>query len=144
MASSSHANALTGSRTAALTCLLTLKRYTDKPQPDTRVGTSAPPAAVGSRGGSTMLNSTDPFYKEFRDLPYHIAIQRLQHYARDARREYTELGSKDLSELKSFVKGLPKLMMLDRLSDIATPVAEQVCTHLECSRAESVAAVQDS
>lgn len=32
----------------------------------------------------------------------------------DARREYSELGSKDLSELKSFVKGLPKLNMLDR------------------------------
>eukprot|EP00798_Chlamydomonas_sp_ICE-L_P015851 gene15851-21978_t len=78
--------------------------------------------------GSTLLNSTDPFYREFRDLPYHIAIQRLQHYARDARREYTELGNKDLSELKTFVKGLPKLMMLDRLSDIATPVAEQILT----------------
>ena len=51
----------------------------------------------------------------------------MQRYARDARREYTELGTKDLSELKSFVKGLPKLLMLDRLTDIATPVAEQVC-----------------
>ena len=55
-----------------------------------------------------------------------IRPQRLQQYARDARREYAELGSKDLSELKNFVKGLPKLLMLDRLTDIATPVAEQV------------------
>jgi hypothetical protein len=51
---------------------------------------------------------------------------RLQAYARDARKEYTELGSKDLSELKSFVKGLPKLLLLDRLSDLAVPVAEVV------------------
>ncbi|GAX79670.1 hypothetical protein CEUSTIGMA_g7111.t1 [Chlamydomonas eustigma] len=76
--------------------------------------------------GSTLLNSSDPFYKEFRDLPYHVAVQRLQFYARDARREYAELGSKDLSELKTFVKGLPKVLMLDRLTDIATPVAEEV------------------
>jgi hypothetical protein len=53
-------------------------------------------------------------------------LQRLQFYARDARREYAELGSKDLSDLKTFVKGLPKVLMLDRLTDIATPVAEQV------------------
>ncbi len=53
-------------------------------------------------------------------------IHRLQQYARDARKEYTELSQKDLTQLKSFVKGLPKLMMLDRLSDIASPVAEQV------------------
>lgn len=26
--------------------------------------------------GSTLLNSTDPFYKELRDLPFHIAIAR--------------------------------------------------------------------
>lgn len=51
---------------------------------------------------------------------------RLQSYARDARKEYAELGSKDLSELKSFVKGLPKLLLLDRLSDLAVPVAEVV------------------
>ena len=51
---------------------------------------------------------------------------RLQQYARDARKEYTELGSKDLSELKTFVKGLPKLLLLDRLSDLAVPVAEVV------------------
>lgn len=51
---------------------------------------------------------------------------RLQQYARDARKEYAELGSKDLSELKSFVKGLPKLLLLDRLSDLAVPVAEVV------------------
>lgn len=29
---------------------------------------------------------------------------RLQAYAKEARREYSELGSKDISELKSFVK----------------------------------------
>jgi hypothetical protein len=52
--------------------------------------------------------------------------RRLQQYARDARKEYAELGSKDLSELKSFVKGLPKLLLLDRLSDLAVPVAEIV------------------
>jgi hypothetical protein len=52
--------------------------------------------------------------------------RRLQQYARDARKEYAELGSKDLSELKSFVKGLPKLLLLDRLSDLAVPVAEVV------------------
>jgi hypothetical protein len=51
---------------------------------------------------------------------------RLQQYARDARKEYAELGSKDLSELKSFVKGLPKVLLLDRLSDLAVPVAEVV------------------
>eukprot|EP00879_Flechtneria_rotunda_P011579 GHRR01012094.1.p1 GENE.GHRR01012094.1~~GHRR01012094.1.p1 ORF type:complete len:596 (+),score=199.38 GHRR01012094.1:4052-5839(+) len=79
-----------------------------------------------SRPGSTLLNSTDPFYKEFRDLPYYITSQRLQQYARDARKEYAELGSKDLSELKTFVKGLPKLLLLDRLSDLAVPVAEVV------------------
>lgn len=50
----------------------------------------------------------------------------MQQYARDARKEYTELGTKDLSELKTFVKGLPKLLLLDRLSDIASPVAEVV------------------
>eukprot|EP00877_Chromochloris_zofingiensis_P013688 jgi/Chrzof1/8573/Cz03g16010.t1 len=78
------------------------------------------------RGGSTLINSTDPFYREFRDLPYYLTSQRLQQYARDARKEYTELGTKDLSELKTFVKGLPKLLLLDRLSDIASPVAEVV------------------
>lgn len=32
----------------------------------------------GGRGrvGTTLLNSTDPFYKEFRDLPYYITSQR--------------------------------------------------------------------
>lgn len=94
---------------------------------DKRTGeTSAGAQASSAKAGSTPLNSTDPFYKEFRDLPYHVAVQRLQRYARDARREYTDLGNKDLSELKTFVKGLPKLMMLERLSDVATPVAEQV------------------
>ena len=60
-----------------------------------------------------------------------LCPRRLQTYARDARKEYAELGSKDLSGLKSFVKGLPKLLLLDRLSDLAVPVAEvvkkQVC-----------------
>ncbi|PNW75167.1 hypothetical protein CHLRE_12g515550v5 [Chlamydomonas reinhardtii] len=85
-------------------------------------------AGGGGRGpaGRTLLNSTDPFYREFRDLPFHVAIMRLGQYVQDARREYSELGSKDLSELKSFVKGLPKLNMLDRLSDVATPPAERV------------------
>ncbi|WIA30196.1 hypothetical protein OEZ86_000288 [Tetradesmus obliquus] len=85
-------------------------------------------AAESARGrpGSTLLNSSDPFYREFRDLPYYITSQRLQQYARDARKEYAELGSKDLSGLKSFVKGLPKLLLLDRLSDLAVPVAEVV------------------
>eukprot|EP00878_Enallax_costatus_P006042 GHUV01006338.1.p1 GENE.GHUV01006338.1~~GHUV01006338.1.p1 ORF type:complete len:699 (+),score=233.80 GHUV01006338.1:290-2386(+) len=78
------------------------------------------------RPATVFLNSSDPFYKEFRDLPYYITSQRLQQYARDARKEYTELGSKDLSELKTFVKGLPKLLLLDRLSDLAVPVAEVV------------------
>jgi hypothetical protein len=49
---------------------------------------------------------------------------RLTQYAREARRDYGELGSKDLTELKSFVKGLPKLLLLDRLSDLLVPVAE--------------------
>lgn len=93
-------------------------------------GAGSSGAADGSRAGRgtgvTLLNSTDPFYKEFRDLPYYITSQRLQQYARDARKEYAELGSKDLSELKSFVKGLPKLLLLDRLSDLAVPVAEVV------------------
>ncbi|GIL70610.1 hypothetical protein Vretimale_3719 [Volvox reticuliferus] len=84
--------------------------------------------AAGSRGsiGRTYLNSTDPFYREFRDLPFHVATQRLQQYAREARREYSELGNKDIRELKNFVRGLPKLTMLDRLSDVATPPADQV------------------
>lgn len=60
--------------------------------------------AAGGVKGVMLLNSSDPFYAEFRDLPYHIAINRLQQHARDARREYTELASKDISELKTFVK----------------------------------------
>lgn len=28
------------------------------------------------RGGSTLINSTDPFYREFRDLPYYLTSQR--------------------------------------------------------------------
>jgi len=48
----------------------------------------------------------------------------LTQYAREARRDYGELGSKDLTELKSFVKGLPRLLLLDRLSDLLVPVAE--------------------
>lgn len=62
------------------------------------------------------------------------ASRRLQAYARDARREYAELGSKDLSELKSFVKGLPKLLLLDRLSDLAAPVADVVKEQVGCRR----------
>lgn len=30
----------------------------------------------GRGSGVTLLNSTDPFYKEFRDLPYYITSQR--------------------------------------------------------------------
>jgi vacuolar protein sorting-associated protein 33A len=52
--------------------------------------------------------------------------RRLQSYARDARREYAQLGSRDLSGLASFVKGLPQLLLLDRLSDLAVPVAAVV------------------
>lgn len=35
-------------------------------------------AAESARGrpGSTLLNSSDPFYREFRDLPYYITSQR--------------------------------------------------------------------
>lgn len=50
----------------------------------------------------------------------------MQQYAREARKEYAELGSKDLTGLKTFVKGLPKLLLLDTLSDLAAPVAEVV------------------
>lgn len=89
---------------------------------ETRGGGGAGAAAKGS----LMLNSTDPYYAEFRDLPYGTFTQKLQQYAKEARREYVDLGSKELSELKTFVKGLPKLMMLDRLSDIAVPLAECV------------------
>jgi hypothetical protein len=36
-----------------------------------------PEGGRGGRGsGATLLNSTDPFYKEFRDLPYYITSQR--------------------------------------------------------------------
>jgi hypothetical protein len=41
---------------------------------------------------------------------------RLQQYAREARAEYASLGEKDLLQLKMFVKGLPKLAVLDRLT----------------------------
>jgi hypothetical protein len=54
----------------------------------------------------------------------HTHATRLTRYAREARNDYGQLGSKDLSELKSFVKGLPKLLLLDRLSDLLVPVAE--------------------
>lgn len=84
-------------------------------------GKDGPPVAT-----TYSLNSTDPFFKEFRDLPFFIAIQKLQTYARDARREYADLGSKDISDLKSYVKGLPKLPLLERLTDIAIPLADQV------------------
>jgi len=43
-------------------------------------GAGSSGAADGSRAGRgtgvTLLNSTDPFYKEFRDLPYYITSQR--------------------------------------------------------------------
>ena len=93
----------------------------------------APPSSSSNtssaaNGATTAaLNSaSDPFFKEFRDLPFHIAIQKLQNYARDARREYADLGSKDISDLKTYVKGLPKLPLLERLTDIAIPLAERV------------------
>ncbi|KAI8464581.1 MAG: Sec1-like protein [Monoraphidium minutum] len=56
----------------------------------------------------------------------HTRTHRLTRYAREARREYGELGQKDLGGLKAFVKGLPKLLLLDRLSDLLVPVAEVV------------------
>lgn len=65
-------------------------------------------------------------FVNLRCFCYFVRSPRLQQYARDARKEYTELSSKDLSELKTFVKGLPKLLLLDRLSDLAVPVAEVV------------------
>ncbi len=34
------------------------------------------PVSSPASTGSTLLNSTDPYYKEFRDLPYHMAITR--------------------------------------------------------------------
>lgn len=37
---------------------------------------SAGPGGGGRGSGVTLLNSTDPFYKEFRDLPYYITSQR--------------------------------------------------------------------
>lgn len=43
------------------------------------VGSSStgPDGGRSGRGsGVTLLNSTDPFYKEFRDLPYYITSQR--------------------------------------------------------------------
>jgi hypothetical protein len=43
-----------------------------------------------------------------------VVVIRLQQYAREARKEYSDLGTKDLSQLKTFVKGLPKLLLLDR------------------------------
>jgi len=88
--------------------------------------TSSSAASSSSRGGSTPLNSTDPFYKEFRDLPYNVASWRLAQYAREAQREYAGLSSKDISELKTFVKSLPNVMLLDRLSDIASAVTDKV------------------
>lgn len=36
----------------------------------------APDSSRGRGSGVTLLNSTDPFYKEFRDLPYYITSQR--------------------------------------------------------------------
>ncbi|GLC45083.1 hypothetical protein PLESTM_001684800 [Pleodorina starrii] len=72
------------------------------------------------------LNSTDIFFREFRDLPFHIAIMRLQQYALEARREFGDMKNKNFTELKNYVKDVPKVYMLDRLSDIAVPPAEQV------------------
>lgn len=89
-------------------------------------GDAAGGGGAKGRGASTLLNSSDPYFSEFRGLPYYTASQRLTRYARDARRDYGELGSKGLSELKTFVKGLPGLLLLDRLSDLLVPVAEVV------------------
>ena len=50
---------------------------------------------------------------------------RLQQYAREARVQYSETH-KDLNGLGTFAK-LPMMeRLLDRLSDVATPVSEQV------------------
>eukprot|EP00775_Hariotina_reticulata_P010895 gene10895-11049_t len=90
-------------------------------------------------GLSALLNLVMNIFLPF-PLPYgakqHQEIQcqphmRLQQYARDARKEYAELGNKDLTGLKTFVKGLPKLLLLDRLSDLAAPVAEVVKEQVE-------------
>lgn len=45
--------------------------------PSRREG-GGPAGADGGRGrpSSTLLNSADPFYKEFRDLPYYMTSQR--------------------------------------------------------------------
>jgi hypothetical protein len=38
---------------------------------------SGPDGSGRGRGsGVTLLNSSDPFYKEFRDLPYYLTSQR--------------------------------------------------------------------
>lgn len=38
---------------------------------------SGPDGSSRGRGsGVTLLNSSDPFYKEFRDLPYYLTSQR--------------------------------------------------------------------
>jgi hypothetical protein len=72
----------------------------DKSHADTSRGpsTSGPPssssASASSASRGTRINSTDAFHKEFRDLPFHIAVERLQHYARDAQNEYAALKSK--------------------------------------------------
>ncbi|PNG99090.1 Vacuolar protein sorting-associated protein 33, partial [Tetrabaena socialis] len=39
-------------------------------------GDSAAAARAGGPAGRTLLNSTDPFYREFRDLPFHVTIAR--------------------------------------------------------------------
>uniref|UniRef100_A0A7S0YFR1 Sec1-like protein n=1 Tax=Polytomella parva TaxID=51329 RepID=A0A7S0YFR1_9CHLO len=74
----------------------------------------------------TLLNSSDAFFAELRNLPFPLAASRLQQYAKEARREYNDLAGKDLSQLKVFVKGLSKLALLDRMSDVAAPVADVV------------------
>lgn len=41
-------------------------------------GSSSGPdgSSRGRSSGVTLLNSSDPFYKEFRDLPYYLTSQR--------------------------------------------------------------------
>lgn len=37
---------------------------------------AVPSPSTGPVPGSTLLNSTDPYFKEYRDLPYYMAITR--------------------------------------------------------------------
>ena len=60
--------------------------------------TSNAPTSFQKGAGSTLLNSTDPFYKEFRDLPYHIAIQVcVCGVTEDSSRVYVLLRSRHIS-----------------------------------------------